>query len=326
MTLYGAAVLLVVCGLLLAFLDVLLLVLTPWLFRRLARVAPGLRTDAIVLLRSSPIVLAALVTTLVFLPAWWTHEPRNTGETASRFLLALVLFATLPFLQGLYRAVLMFVKTRDRLRSWRQRSRNSSVLSPFRVIEVKSPDLALCVGGFLRPTIYASTGVMTALDPEEFSAALAHEVSHAKTRDPLRLLWMGSCPDFLRLFRLDDPWRRAFSTACEFAADAGASRGKPEVALDLASALLKVARLRTFRPLSAAAMGGVAVSPAFSSGLDLAARVEELAHPSFEASAIGPAWRPWMFAAALVALCAVGALASEHAHALAEGLGRFLAP
>ncbi len=323
MTLYGAAVLLVIFGALLAALDVLLLALTPWLLGRLTRRAPPRGTDAILLIRSAPVLTAAAAAVLVFLPAWWTHEPENTGETASALLLGLALLSALPLVQGLYRGARMFVKTRDRLLIWRGRGRNPPrVEAPFEVLEVTSEDLALCVGGYLRPTIYASADVMRSLEPEEFTAALAHEVSHATRRDPLRLLWLGSCPDFLRLFGLDGPWRLAFSRACEFAADAGASRGNPEVALDLASALLKVARLRTFRPLSAEALADVAVSSAFSTRVDLEARVQALANPRPEPTGFRP--RPWMFAAALLLLCAAGALASEHAHALTEEVGRFL--
>ena len=326
MTLYGASVLLVIFGILMAALDVLLLASTPWLFERLSRTAPGQRTDAILLIRSLPVGLAAAATALVFLPAWWRHEPQGSGETASAFLVALALLAVLPILQGLYRAVLMFVKTRDRLLIWRGRGNASQVHAPFEVVEVRSEDLALCVGGYLRPTIYASAEVMKSLEPEEFEAALAHEVSHAMRRDPLRLLWLGSCPDFLQLFGLDRPWRRAFSRACEFAADAGASGGNPEVALDLASALLKVARLRRFRPLSAEALADVAVASAFSSRVDLEARVEALANPRSEAATAGSGWHPWMLLAMLVLLGAGGAMASEHVHSIAEGVGRFLAP
>jgi Zn-dependent protease with chaperone function len=242
-------------------------------------------------------------------------------------LLAVAFFAALPVLLGLHRAIRMFVKTRDRLLGWRDRGRNTSrVRVPFAVVEVKSVDLALCVGGYLRPTIYASTDVIRSLEPEELSAALAHEVSHAHARDPLRLLWMGSCPDFLSWFRMDDAWRKAFSVACEFAADAGASRGKPEVALDLASALLKVARLNTLEAASPLALLDVAVSSAFSSRVDLEARVEALANPPAEATAPGPLLRPWMFAAAVLLVSVTGALASEHVHAVSEAVGRFLAP
>ena len=166
---------------------------------------------------------------------------------------------------------------------------------------------------------------MNALDAQELSAALAHEISHARTRDPLRLLGMGGCPDFLNLLRLDQGWRRAFASACEFAADEGASAGNREVALDLASALLKVARLSAFRPVIAENMIEVAVSSAFSSSADLEARVHALANPPTAAAVRGVPLRPWMLGAAILILGSAGVIASEPVHALIEELGRTLA-
>ncbi len=324
MTVYSAALLLVVFGVLLAALDLILLGLTPALLPRLARIAPATRTDAILLARSLPLGLAVSALALIFLPAWWRHEPDNTGETASWFLLTAALISLLPLLLGLCRAVRMFLRTRDRLLVWRGRGRSHGALTaPFEVVEVKSDDLALCVGGYLRPTIYASTEVMKSLEPSEFEAALAHEVSHAESRDPLRLLWMGSCPDFLQWFSLDAPWRQAFARACEFAADAGAARGNQEIALDLASALLKVARLRTFRPLIGDAELDVAVSSAYSSPIELRARVEALASQGENPAAHGP--RPWMAALTILVIAGVGVALSPHAHAWTEALGRLLA-
>ena len=112
MTLYGTALLLVVFGALLAVLDLLLLAATPFLLGRLERLPPGLRTDAILLLRSLPVGLAAAATALVFLPAWWRYEPADTGETASALLLALGGLAATPLILGLYRAARMALKTR----------------------------------------------------------------------------------------------------------------------------------------------------------------------------------------------------------------------
>ena len=325
MSVYSAALLLVVFGVSLAAFDLILLGLTPALLSRLARVAPATRAHAILLARSLPLGLAVSAVALIFLPAWWRHEPDNSGETASWFLLTAALLSILPVLQGLYRALRMFLRTRDRLLVWRGRGRsNAALTSSFEVVEVKSDDLALCVGGYLRPTIFASADVMRSLDPSEFEAALAHEVSHAKSRDPLRLLWMGSCPDFLQWFSLDAPWRRAFARACEFAADARAAGGDQAIALDLASALLKVARLRTCRPLIGDAALDVAVSSAYSSPVDLRARVEALANQNEACVASGP--RPGMAALTILAIAGAGVALSPRAHALTEALGRLLAP
>lgn len=327
MTLHGFLLLTVVFGLLLAALDLVLASLTPFLLGRLREVPPPRRPGALLLARFAPVGIAALVTLVAVVPAWWRFEPMDTGEAVSPSLLVLAGLALLPVLHGLRRGVSMFARTRDRLLLWRGRGRHAACAhSPFEVVEVKGADLALCVGGYLKPTIYASRDVLTALEPPELSAALAHEASHARARDPLRLLGMASCPDFLHLLGLDRAWRSAFATACEFAADAGASRGNPEVALDLASALLKVARLRSFKPLNPDALLDVAVSSAFSSRVELAARVEALANP--EATSVLPEsrLRPWMFAAAMLALAAVSIPASAPIHAVIEQVGRLLAP
>lgn len=327
MTLYGIAVLVVVFGSIMAALDLLLFAFTPAILTALARQAPRRRADAILAFRSIPLAGAFALAAFVSVPAWLLHEPRNLGESLSPTLLALALLAALPILQGARCGLRIFLRTRDHLLFWRRRGRKlGGALAPFEVLEVESADLALCVGGYLTPTIYASTEVMTNLDPEELEAAFAHEISHAKTRDPLRLLWMGSCPDFLQLLRLDGVWRRAFSSACEFAADERASRGDRAIALDLASALVKVARLGTSEARGAGVMADLAVSSAYASRSDLEARIIALANPSGPALPEGFAVRPWMLASVVVVLCGVGFLGSEQVHAVTEAVGRTLAP
>jgi Zn-dependent protease with chaperone function len=325
MNLYGASVFLVAFGGMMLILDIGLLIATPFLLRRLGGLAPSQRPTAILAFRLAPVVLSFLVLTGTLLPAWWRFEPNDTGETASLGLLFAAFLAALPIVVGVGRAISMFARTRVRLQAWRdQMSQTSTKKGPFEFVEVRSEDLAFCVGGYLRPTIYASTQIMESLAPEEFSAALAHEISHASTRDPLRLLWMAACPDFLQLLGLDRAWRRAFATASEFAADARASHGDPEVALDLASALLKVARLKSFKPMSVELPADVAVSSAFSSRVEIEARVQALANP--ESSAPTLIVKPWMMASALLAFGAASLLASEQVHVLTERLGRLLAP
>lgn len=328
MTVYGLAVLSVLFGVGLALADALLLALTPALLRRAGDPGPAHRPAFIAAARFAPVVAALSLVGLVFLPAWLRHEPANSGETISLPLLAGALLSLLPVLAGLRRGISMFLRTRDRLRLWRGQSEPpSNALAPFEVVEVRSGDLSLCVGGYLRPTIYASTDVVRSLDPEEWRAALAHEVSHATARDPLRRLGMEACPDFLQLLGLDRPWTLAFARACEFAADARASEGRPEVALDLASALVKVARLQSLFPERAAGFVDVAVSPAFSSRADLQARIEALANPP---ARVGGENRvsgaPFLFAAALIVMAGLGGVASEAVHELTEAAGRLLAP
>jgi Peptidase family M48 len=326
MTFYGVAILLVVFSALLALFDGILLIATKALLKRLALLAPAQRANAILMCRFAPAGLSLLLLLGVFLPSWLRYEPANTGETASNLLTAVACLSLLPLLQGFHRGSRMFLRTRERLQRWRRHGRSAPMTAArFEVLEVKSQDLTLCVGGYLTPTIYASADLLSSLEPAEFSAALQHEVSHASARDPLRLLWMASCPDFLQLFGLDRSWRTAFSRACEFAADADAHRGRPEVALDLASALLKVARLSAVRSLAADTLADVAVSSAFLSRADLEARVHALASPAGAPSVVPSVARPWMFVAIALLLCGAGAIVSPQVHELTEEVGRLFA-
>jgi len=325
-TAYGIAVLLVVMGLLLLIGDVLLFMLTRPLLARFSRLAPARRAWAIMGARFAPFGVALLLTFFVALPSWLRHEPPDTGEALSWSLTIAAVMAALPLVTGFRRGLGMFAKTRGHLRAWRRHGRTDGRLrAPFEVVEVGGDDPALCVGGYWKPTIFASSRVIDSLAPEELSAALAHEVSHASARDPLRLLSMGSCPDFLQLLGWDDRWRGTFARACELAADAEATEGDAEVALDLASALIKLSRLRAFGAGGTFGLG-VAVSSAFSSRAEIEERVMALTGSTNEHDSSPVPPRPWILAAAAIGTTLAGTLASAQVHEWTEQVGRWLAP
>lgn len=328
MTLYGAALLTVMLGATMAALDLALFALTPALLRSLSRVPRARRARMILVVRSAPVVASVLLIGLVFLPAWLAHEPSATDEVASPLLLLLAAISLLPFASGLVSGGRMLLRTRERLAAWRRRALGRSTdAAPCEVLEVSGAEVAVCVGGYFRPTIYASTDVVDALEPAEFKAVLAHESAHAHARDPLRLLWMASCPDFLRAFGQDEDWRREFARACEFAADESACRRGPDAALDLATGLLKVARLRLFPDSSATALSGVAVSSAFASREDIETRVRALLEDvEPEPPHRGSRSRALVTLALALALWGGGLSVSEHVHGWTELVGSVLAP
>ncbi len=164
MTTYGLCLLLAAAGLLVAAFDAVLLWLTPRLLGRIGRLGPEHRPAAILLARFAPIGLAFAVVASILVPAWVRHEPANSGAAASGPLVALALLTLLPAARGLARTADVLRRTRARLRSWRAQGRSTSRLpTPYDVMEVSSSDLSLCVGGYLKPTIYASTRVMAVL-------------------------------------------------------------------------------------------------------------------------------------------------------------------
>jgi hypothetical protein len=85
--------------------------------------------------------------------------------------------------------------------------------------------------------------VLAALTPDEIVAALAHESGHLATRDNLKRGLLRACRDSLLIIPCGRSLDSAWSEASECAADEYAAREGRERALDLASALVKIARM-----------------------------------------------------------------------------------
>jgi Zn-dependent protease with chaperone function len=85
--------------------------------------------------------------------------------------------------------------------------------------------------------------VLEILTPEEISAAVAHEKGHLAARDNLKRGLLRACRDALLMIPSGRSLDKAWSEASEEAADENAAREGNGVALDLASALVKIARV-----------------------------------------------------------------------------------
>ena len=97
-----------------------------------------------------------------------------------------------------------------------------------------------------------------------------HECAHVTHRDNLKRFLIRACPDALgRGSALDRAWTRA----AEEAADARAVGGDPGFALELAQALIHVARL-------APGVSTLEVASAFYLGGSIESRVRRLVEPS----------------------------------------------
>ena len=314
---FQIAVLCVVFGLWLGVFDLALLAFSAPALRSLAGFPAKARATGIFVVRFLPLTLAAAITLGIFVPAWWVHEPENAEEALTLAQAAAAFVAFAPLGEGLRRAMRMASRTHTRLVDWRRRGQKSGLAAscPFDVVEVYGEGVALCVGGYFKPTIFASIAAMKVLTMRERRAALAHESSHASSLDPLRLLGMEACPDFLRLLSVDAEWRSAFARAVEFAADARASAGDRGTALDLAQALVKVARLGLAAPLK-----GLSVAPAMSNSVDLKARVDALANGPMDEDRRLPLSSGWALVLVCAAVCVLGTQESETAQRLTEAI------
>ncbi|HVF49127.1 MAG TPA: M48 family metalloprotease, partial [Pyrinomonadaceae bacterium] len=101
----------------------------------------------------------------------------------------------------------------------------------------------IAVVGVLRPTLFIAEQVLDSLTREELEVALAHEKGHLIARDTLKRAVLNFCRDLTLLIGGARTLDRAWAEESERAADEYAASAGSIVALDLAAALIKIARL-----------------------------------------------------------------------------------
>jgi hypothetical protein len=109
------------------------------------------------------------------------------------------------------------------------------------VVDIAKPLIGV-IGGW-RPQVVTAECVISACTPDEFRQVVAHEAAHVRARDNLKLLLLLACPDALAWTALGAALSERWRTEAEFAADHRATGDDPHRRVELASALVKVARL-----------------------------------------------------------------------------------
>lgn len=128
---------------------------------------------------------------------------------------------------------------------------------PVQVVRADTPFPVVALMGVFRPRLIIASGVIDACTPAEMAAVIAHEMAHFESRDNLRRALFVLCPDVLAWSRRPLAMERAWTEATELAADDRAAGDSAARRLDLASALVKVARLAanaTVPPLPSSAL------------------------------------------------------------------------
>jgi Zn-dependent protease with chaperone function len=218
-----------------------------WLWRVGGRVTRGWtavsRARLLFSLRTLPALLAFLSVALLLVPAYVAYEPRHTTETVS-FKLGLLAFVSAAGIAvSIYRGIATHRATSNLTSDW---------LREGKAIQIKGIDIEayqiehtfplVAIIGFLRPQLFVASQILEILTPEEISAAVAHENGHLAARDNLKRGLLQACRDALLIIPSGRLLDRAWSEASEEAADENAARQGNAVALDLASALVKIAR------------------------------------------------------------------------------------
>ncbi len=142
------------------------------------------------------------------------------------------------------RGIRTWLATRALLKDWLANSTQielEAISVPTFVLQHSFPIIA--VVGAMRPKLFIADHVLESLSTEELAAAVAHECGHLAAHDNFKRSVMRVSRAALLLIPCGRSLDRAWSEASESAADEHAAQQSSLVALNLASALVRIARM-----------------------------------------------------------------------------------
>ena len=247
--------------------------------------------------RSFPSLAAALVALVIVVPAFVMFEPYRDAEAVGPILPTLALVAIAQFVASGWLALASAIRTRMVTRAWLRAGTPLDVQPPAGVpayaIDSLAPIVALV--GVFSPKLIAARAVIDACTHEELTAIVSHERGHLHARDNMKRWLMACAPDALRWTPIHHEMCAAWHDAAEDAADDVATGGDEGARANLATLLVKIARLAP-----ETAWPGATVSP-FVQHDGLARRVRRLLEPTVEYPRTASLWQlPALFCAALI--------------------------
>jgi Zn-dependent protease with chaperone function len=202
------------------------------------------RARLIFLLRIFPALVAMLCVVLLFVPSYLAYEPRHTGENVSLKLALLAFISAIGIGVAATRSIAAWRVTARLAGDWIAQGERIAIAGiniPTYRIDHYFPVIAIV--GIFRPRLFIATRVLDLLSAEEINAALSHEKGHLSARDNMKRGLLRACRDSLLIIPCGRPLDRDWAEASEEAADEWAASEGRNVALDLASALVKIARI-----------------------------------------------------------------------------------
>ena len=202
------------------------------------------RAEILFVLRIGPPAIAIVAIVAFVIPSYLTYEPYATNETVSLKLGALAAISAAGVALAIWRGLRSWLATRSLLKQWLNAS------TPINLDEIRVPTFVLqhsfpiiAVVGAIRPRLFIASHVLQTLSEEELAAAIAHEYGHLTAQDNFKRSVMRISRAALLILPCGRWLDRTWSEASESAADEHAAQRSSQVALDLASALVRIARM-----------------------------------------------------------------------------------
>ena len=200
--------------------------------------------EILFVMRIGPPVIAIVSIGAFMIPSYLIYEPHATDESVSWKLGLLATLSAIGVGLAISRGVRSWMATRSLLKNWLSTSTKivlEGIAIPAYVFQHSFPIIAV-VGAF-RPRLFIADHVFESLSEEELAAAIAHEYGHLAARDNFKRAVMRVIRAALLLIPCGRLLDRAWSEASESAADEYAAQQSSQVALNLASALVRIARM-----------------------------------------------------------------------------------
>jgi Zn-dependent protease with chaperone function len=205
---------------------------------------PQVRARRLFLLRITPDLAAVFLVAAFVVPSYLAYEPHNTGEIVALELVLMAAVSLCGIVLAGVRGLRSYRATRRLVRGWLAQAEPISLgEASFPAFRLKHCFPVLAVVGIFRPRLFIAEQVFGLLSAGEISAAVAHERGHLAAGDTIKRWLLRACRGMLSLLPTGRKIDRAWSDAAEAAADEHAARGNAAAALELASAMVKIARL-----------------------------------------------------------------------------------
>jgi len=212
--------------------------------RPLQRCAANTRAEILFFMRAGPPAIAIVIVAVFLIPSYLAYEPYRSGEFISNKLGALALLSAVGVALALWRGIHSWIATHSLVGRW------LSIASPITISQINIPTFRIphsfpiiAVVGTARPRLFIAERVLESLTEDELIAAIAHEGGHLAARDNLKRVLMRACRDMLAIVPCGRSIDRAWAENAEAAADEHAAERGSAVALNLASALVEIARM-----------------------------------------------------------------------------------
>ena len=202
------------------------------------------RAEILFVMRIGPPVLALIAIVAFMIPSYVAYEPHATDESVSWKLGTLAALSAVGVSLAIWRGIRSWLATRSLLRDWLSASTRIELDAtnvPTYILRHSFPIIAV-VGAF-RPRLFIANHVFESLSEEELAAAITHEYGHLAARDNFKRSVMRVSRAALLLIPCGRSLDRSWSDASESAADEYAAQKSSLVALNLASALVRIARM-----------------------------------------------------------------------------------